>query len=151
MGKSKRQILGKFKAAQIKIKSEIIEKIIALDFLILPSGISLFLVLGFLRSISASMILFMLIANDLAPIIARMIKIIVLGSEKPVSLNKSAPESANGRAKTECSNLIKLQNVANSFFMFLLICFQDTNKMILAQQLVKRIFLLIHLKTLKIF
>ena len=62
-------------------------------------------------SISLSKILFMLIANDLAPIIARIIQKSVFSSGRPFPLVKSAPDNANGNAKIECSNLMRLKRL----------------------------------------
>ena len=82
------------------------------------------LVLGFLKSISLSIMRLMLIAKDLALTIAKIIQNIVLIFGKPFGTASNAPERAKGSAKTECSNFIKLRKLVkgnrfNNFFIFI--------------------------------
>ena len=74
---------------------------------IMPEGSSLPAVLGFLLSISRSMILFRPSAAVLAPIPARRISISIFNLGTPLAAKK-APDNIKGSEKRVCSTCIKL-------------------------------------------
>src|SRR5271154_139105 len=73
-----------------------------------PAGRARLAVRGLRRSYSRSAMRFMVMAAERAPTMATMIHRICrhVGSVPPARAARSAPTSAKGSAKTECSNLI---------------------------------------------